>query len=147
MNRIIASAIGLLQKLPQSFISLVGRLAIGLVFWSSGRTKVEGWNIFEVSDKTLFLFQEEYKVPLLKPEIAALMAQVAEHVFPVLLFVGLAARFSALALLGMTLVIEVFVYPYAYVVHATWAAILLMLVKHGAGAVSLDSLIKRSRHA
>lgn len=147
MNRLINGLIGLFQKLPQSLISLLGRLAIGLVFWNSGRTKVEGWNIFEVSDKTLFLFREEYQVPLLKPEVAALLAQAAEHVFPVLLFAGLATRFSALALLGMTLVIEIFVYPYAYVVHGMWAAILLMLIKYGAGAVSLDNLIGRNRQA
>lgn len=147
MNRLIDGLIGLFQKLPQSFISLLGRLAIGLVFWNSGRTKVDGWNIFQVNDKTLFLFQEEYKVPLLAPEFAALMAQIAEHVFPALLFVGLATRFSALALLGMTLVIQIFVYPNAYVVHGTWAAILLMLIRYGAGAVSLDRLIKRNRGA
>lgn len=143
MNRLVFSLIGLFEKLPQSLLALPGRLAIGLVFWNSGRTKVDGWNIFHVNDKTLFLFQEEYKVPLLKPELAALMAQIAEHVFPVLLIVGLATRFSALALFGMTLVIAIFVYPEAYVIHGTWATVLLMLVKYGPGKIALDHLIAR----
>ena len=143
MTRLISGLIGLCEKLPHSLLALLGRLAIGLVFWNSGRTKVEGWDIFHVSDKTLFLFQEEYKVPFLTPEVSALMAQMAEHVFPVLLFVGLATRVSALALFGMTLVIGVFVYPEAYVMHGTWAAVLLMLVKYGPGKISLDHLIAR----
>lgn len=143
MNGLIRGLISLFQKLPQSLIALLGRLSIGLVFWNSGRTKADGWDIFHVSDKTRFLFQEEYKVPLLPPETAALMAQMAEHVFPVLLFAGLATRFSALALFGMTLVIGIFVYPGAYVVHGTWATILLMLMRYGPGKFSLDHLIAR----
>lgn len=82
-------------------------------------------------------------MPLLKPEIAALMAQLAEHIFPALLFIGLATRFSALALFAMTLVIGIFVYPEAYVLHGIWAAVLLMLVKYGPGEISLDHLIAR----
>ncbi|WP_373502326.1 DoxX family protein [Aestuariivirga sp.] len=143
MTRLIDALLNLLAKIPHSIIGLIGRLSIGLVFWNSGRTKVDGWNIFHVNDKTLFLFQNEYKVPLLPPELAALSAQVAEHVLPVLLFVGLATRFSALGLLIMTLVIEIFVYPGAYVLHGTWAAVLLMLIKYGPGKLSLDHLIYR----
>lgn len=143
MNRLIYSLINLFNMLPQSLLSLLGRLAIGLVFWKSGRTKVDGWDILHVSDKTLFLFKEEYKVPFIAPELAALMAQLAEHIFPVLLFAGLASRFSALALFAMTLVIAIFVYPEAYVIHGTWAAVLLMLVKYGPGKISLDHLIAR----
>jgi len=143
MNRIAARFIDLCEKIPYWLLALIGRLAIGLVFWNSGRSKVDGWNLFRVNEKTLFLFQEEYKVPVLNPEFAALMAQLAEHVFPVLLFIGLATRLSALALLGMTLVIGIFVYPEAYVTHGLWAAVLLMLVKFGPGAVSLDHLIAR----
>jgi putative oxidoreductase len=93
----------------------------------------------------LFLFEQEYKVPLLSPWLAALLAQLAEHVFPVLIILGLATRFSALALLGMTLVIQIFVYPNAYVTHATWAAILLMLIKFGPGLVSIDALLKSTQ--
>lgn len=143
MTRLMAGFIALCENLPYWFLGLLGRLAIGLVFWNSGRTKVDGWNLFQVNDKTLFLFQEEYKVPFLKPELAALMGQIAEHVFPALLFIGLATRFSALALFGMTLVIAIFVYPEAYVTHGLWAAVLLMLIKFGPGVISLDHLIAR----
>lgn len=143
MDRIIRGIVDLFSSIPHALIGLVGRLSIGLVFWNSGRTKVDGWNIFAVNDKTRFLFQEEYKVPLLSPELAALMAQVAEHVLPVLLFVGLATRLSAFGLLCMTLVIQIFVYPNAYVLHGTWAAILLMLMRYGPGSISLDHLIGR----
>ncbi len=143
MNRLASAFVRLCEKLPYALIALVGRLAIGLVFWNSGRSKVAGWDLLSVNDKTLFLFQEEYRVPFLQPEFAALMAQIAEHVFPVLLFVGLATRLSALALFGMTLVIAIFVYPEAYVTHGLWAAVLLMLVKFGPGEISLDHLIFR----
>lgn len=143
MTRLINGLIGILARLPYSIIALIGRLAIGLVFWNSGRTKVEGWNIFQVSDKTLFLFKEEYKLPFVPPELAALSAQIAEHTLSALIIVGLATRFSALGLFVMTMVIEIFVYPQAYVMHGTWAAILLMLVKFGPGALSLDHLISK----
>lgn len=143
MKRLVDGLISLMTRLPYAVIGLIGRAAIGLVFWNSGRTKVDGWNIFAVNDKTLFLFTEEYKLPVVPPGLAALGAQVAEHVLPVLLIVGLATRFSALGLLVMTLVIQIFVYPHAYVLHGTWAAILLMLMKFGPGALSLDHLIRR----
>ena len=139
------SLIGLMNFIPYWLTALVARLAIGLVFWNSGRTKVEGWNIFEVSEKTKFLFEQEYMLPLLPPELAALLAQVAEHVLPVFIILGLGTRFAALGLLAMTMVIEVFVYPQAYVQHGTWAAILLMLASQGAGKLSLDALLGHER--
>lgn len=143
MTRVFGLLDDILARIPHALVGLIGRLAIGLVFWNSGRAKVKGWNIFDVSDSTLFLFREEYKLPVIAPEIAALAAQVAEHVLPVLLILGLATRFSALGLLIMTLVIQIFVYPNAYVVHGTWAAVLLMLMKYGPGQISLDHLLKR----
>ena len=143
MTRLIDGLISLMARIPYSPLALLARLAIGLVFWNSGRTKVDGWNIFRVNDKTLFLFTEEYKVPFVPPGVSALMAQMAEHILPILLVLGLATRFSALGLLAMTLVIQIFVYPGSYVVHGTWAAILLMLIKFGPGALSLDHLIRR----
>jgi putative oxidoreductase len=121
---------------PHSLLALVNRVAIAAIFWLSARTKVEGW--FTVSDSAYLLFREEYKLPLLPPELAAHMATVAEHVFPILLVLGLFTRLSALALLGMTLVIQVFVYPDAWPTHLSWAGLMLYLVGRGAGNVSLD---------
>lgn len=143
MRRLIAAAIRAMEGVPHALIALIGRISIGLTFWNSGRTKVDGWNLLTVNDKTLFLFREEYKVPLLPPELAALAAQIAEHVFPVLLVIGLASRFSALALLIMTLVIQTFVYPQAWPEHLLWASILVFILTRGPGALSFDHLIER----
>lgn len=143
MGRLFFEINFFLSRFPHTLIALVGRLAIGLVFWKSARTKVHGWNIFDVSDTTLELFRSEYHLPYIRPEHAALAAQVAEHVLSVGLIVGLATRISALGLLIMTLVIEIFVYPDAYVLHGTWAAVLLMLMKYGPGKFSLDHMISR----
>lgn len=121
---------------PHSLLALVHRVALAAIFWLSARTKVEGW--FTISDSAYALFREEYRLPLLRPELAAQMATVAEHVFPVLLVLGLFTRLSALALLGMTLVIQVFVYPDAWPTHLSWAGLMLYLAGRGAGDVSLD---------
>jgi putative oxidoreductase len=143
MIQAIRKAIRYMEMLPYSLLSLLGRFAVGLVFWNSARTKVQGWDLFGVNENTLTLFQEEYKLPIISPEFAALLAQLSEHIFSVLIIIGLATRFSALALLGMTLVIEIFVYPEAYVVHGTWAAILIMLIKFGPGKISLDQIVSK----
>ena len=84
-------------------------MGIGVIFFLSGRTKVEGW--LTVTDGTYTLFRDEYKLPLIPVEIAAHAAVWAEHALPLLLLLGLFTRLSALALLGMTLVIHLFVYP------------------------------------
>ena len=152
MNNLIIRAIGLMEKIPHSLIAFIARFSIAAVFWKSGQTKVEGLAIDlidgtvqlgwpRLADSTIPLFQSEYHVPLLSPEIAAHMAAFAEHFFPVLILIGFATRFSALALLGMTLVIEVFVYPDAYPTHGTWAAVLLYLMATGPGRLSIDHLI------
>ena len=117
-------------------IALVARFGIAGVFWQSGRTKVEGW--LTVSDNTVALFADEYRVPLLPPDLAAHLAAYAEHLFPILLVLGLLTRASALALLGMTAVIEIFVYPLAWPTHLVWAAALLYLAGRGAGRYSID---------
>jgi len=117
-------------------LALASRFGIAGVFWLSGRTKVEGW--LSVSENAVALFEDEYKVPVLSPELAAHLAAYAEHLFPVLLVLGLATRVSALALLGMTAVIQVFVYPLAWPTHLVWAAALLYLAARGAGRLSVD---------
>jgi putative oxidoreductase len=97
---------------------------------------VEG--LFTIKAATYQLFEYEYALPLIPPEAAARMATVSEHLFPLLLVLGLCTRLSALALLGMTAVIQLFVYPSAWPTHLSWAALLLPLVARGAGAISLD---------
>ncbi len=119
-----------------SVLALAARVGVGSVFFLSGRTKVDG--LLTVNESAVTLFQEEYKVPLLPPEIAAHMAAYAEHLLPLLLFAGLATRLSALGLLGMTAVIQVFVYPDAWPTHLTWAVPLLYLAGRGAGPLSAD---------
>jgi len=121
-----------------SLLALVARVAIAAVFFLSGRTKVTGF--LTIKDGTYVLFEQEYKIPLVPPEIAAHMAAYAEHFFPLLLILGLFTRSAALGLLGMTTVIEIFVYPDAWPTHLTWAGLLLFLVARGAGAISLDRL-------
>ncbi|WP_395604002.1 DoxX family protein [Pseudomonas sp. B21128] len=154
MNNLIIRAIALLEKIPHSLIALLARFSIAAVFWKSGQTKVEGLAIDlidgtfhlgwpRLAGSTIPLFESEYHVPLLSPKIAAHMAAFAEHFFPVLILIGFATRFSALALLGMTLTIQLFVYPDAYPTHGTWAAVLLYLMATGPGKLSIDHLIAR----
>jgi putative oxidoreductase len=126
--------------LPLWALSLIVRVGIASVFFLSGRTKVEG--ALTVTDGTYFLFAEEYRVPLIPSDLAAQAATYAEHLFPILLVLGLATRLSALALLGMTLTIQLFVYPAAWSTHLVWAGLLLYIVRFGAGPISLDRLLK-----
>lgn len=146
------------ERIPHSAIALLARFSIAAVFWKSGQTKIEGlaidlidgqWQLGwpRLSDSAVELFRSEYRLPLLPPELAAYLAAFAEHLFPLLLLIGLATRFSALALLGMTAVIQFLVYPGAYPTHGTWAAVLLYLMVYGPGTVSIDHLIaRRCRH-
>jgi putative oxidoreductase len=128
----------LTSLISHGLLALAARVSLGAIFFLSGRTKVEG--VLSVSDSAYTLFRDDYKVPLLPPEVAAHMATYAEHLFPILLVLGLCTRLSALALLGMTAVIQVFVYPDAWPTHLSWAALLLYLIGRGAGPASLDRL-------
>lgn len=132
-----------LQAPLQDVLLLVARIFPGAVFWQSGRTKVDGW---QLNDTALYLFQEEYRLPLIDPVIAAALATIGEHLLPVMLLLGLATRLGALGLLLMTLVIQLLVYPSAWATHGTWAVPLLLLLLHGGGRLSLDHLISRWLH-
>jgi putative oxidoreductase len=127
----------LTRAIPDTLLALCARLALAAIFFISGRTKVVGW--LSVTDGTLALFRDEYRVPLLAPDVAAHLAAYAEHVLPVLLALGLLTRLSALGLLAMTGVIQLFVYPDAWPTHLSWAALALYLAGRGGGRLSLDS--------
>jgi putative oxidoreductase len=130
----IADRLG--AMLGDSLLVLVARLSIAAIFLMSGRTKVSGF--LTITPSTYELFRTEYALPLVTPELAAHLATYSEHLFPLLLVLGLFSRLSALALLGMTFVIEVFVYPDAWATHLSWAGLLLLIVARGGGAISLD---------
>lgn len=127
------------RLLPPSLLLLVARLGIAAIFFLSGRTKVEGW--LTITDSTYELFRTDYALPLAPPVVAAHLATYSEHLFPILLVLGLFTRPAALALLGMTTVIEIFVYPDAWPTHLSWAGLLLPLIAAGPGAWSIDRLL------
>lgn len=130
----------------ESLTLLFVRISLAGIFWRSGRTKVDEGSWLSVSDTAKFLFQEEYKGVPLPPDLAAYMATYAEHLFPILLVIGLFTRLSALALLGMTLVIQIFVYPEAWwSVHMIWVALALVLIVRGGGQLSLDTLLTKAK--
>jgi putative oxidoreductase len=126
------------RLLPQALLLLLARVGIAAVFFLSGRTKVQGW--LTIKPFTYELFRTEYRLPLISAELAAPLATYAEHLLPLLLVLGLGTRYAALALLGMTAVIEIFVYPNAWPTHLLWTAVLLPLIAHGGGDWSLDRI-------
>ena len=134
------AAAKLTRLVPDDLLALASRLSIAGIFFLSGRTKVEG--LLTVTDSAYELFRTEYKLPLVPPELAAHLAAYAEHLFPLLLVLGLFTRLSALSLLGMTLVIQLFVYPSAWATHLSWAALLLYLAGRGGGRLALDRLLR-----
>lgn len=125
------------RLLPDAVLLLAARLSLAGIFWRSGRTKVEG--LFTISDSAVSLFAEEYQLPLLDPAVAATLAAVAEHALPILLALGLCTRYAAAGLLGMTLVIQIFVYPDAWPTHLSWMALLALNLAKGPGPLSLDA--------
>lgn len=128
----------LFSRIPNDVVALALRVFPAMVFFQSGRTKVDG--VFSIKESTWFLFEHEYALPLIPSDLAAVLATVAEHVLPILLILGLATRLSAFGLLAMTAVIQIFVYPAAWITHGLWAAALLAVVAQGPGALSLDRL-------
>ncbi len=136
MTAAASRALGWLDRFPYAVLAVVLRLAVAEVFWSSGQSKLLSWST------TVALFKQEYRVPLLPPELAAYLAATIELTTPVLLVLGLLVRPAAAVLLGMTAVIEIFVYPDAWPTHLQWAAMLLVLLTRGAGALSIDRAIR-----
>ncbi|MVZ97109.1 DoxX family protein [Sphingorhabdus sp. IMCC26285] len=142
-HRIVAM---LSSMFAESAMLLFVRFSLAGIFWRSGRTKVEDGSWLSVSDTAKFLFKEEYSNVPLPPELASYLATYAEHLFPALLVIGLLTRVSALALLGMTMVIQIFVYPEAWwSVHMIWVALALVLIVRGGGKFSADAILTRSK--
>ncbi len=133
----VSCILGLLERFPVAIPQVLFRAAMALIFWRSGQTKLANW------DLTVQLFQNEYRVPVLPSELAALLATGVELAGPVLLVAGLATRLSAAAMLAMTLVIQLFVYPQSYPDHLLWAGPLVYLVLRGPGVLSADHFIRR----
>jgi len=126
-----------LEAMPYSLLAIPLRFGVAWIFWSSAQVKLINWQ------RTIELFADEYRVPLLPPGIAAVMALSIELACPILLVLGLFTRLAVLVLLGMTAVIQIFVYPEAWPTHLQWAAMMLVLLCRGAGAFSLDRLLWR----
>jgi putative oxidoreductase len=128
----LADLVTRLERFPMSVLQLLFRISIAAVFWNSGLTKIASWQ------STVVLFRDEYRVPVLPPEVAAALAASVELTCPVLLVLGLATRLATLPMLGMTFVIEAFVYPEDWIEHLTWASLLLFILTRGPGPISLD---------
>ena len=126
-----------LEAVPYAVLALLLRFAVAWIFWSSAQVKLLNW------DRAVEQFADEFKVPLLPPDVAASLALAIEIACPVLLVLGLFTRFAVLVLLGMTLVIEIFVYPEAWPTHLQWTAMMLVLLSRGAGTLSADHLLWR----
>ncbi|MDI9332463.1 MAG: DoxX family protein [Alphaproteobacteria bacterium] len=124
----------------EDLVAICSRISLAAIFWQSGRTKVS--NYLTVTESAVELFEQEYKLPFIPPEWAAHMAAYSEHLFPILLILGLFTRLTALGMLGMTAVIQIFVYPMAWPTHLSWAALMLYLVFNGAGRFSIDRFVR-----
>lgn len=142
-DRAVALASG---RIPEGLMLLFVRVTLAGIFWRSGETKIAEGSWFTISDNTYVLFETEYSGVPLPSHVAAVAATVSEHLFPVLLVVGLFTRLSALALLGMTMVIQIFVYPDAWwTEHSLWVALALTLIVRGGGALSADAPLAKVR--
>lgn len=134
---LVGHVIRWLDCIPYALLAIPLRLAVATVFWNSAQSHLANW------DTTLYMFETDYALPFLPPVAAAYMAVAIEITTPILLVLGLLTRAAVLVLLGMTTVIEVFVYPEAWPTHIQWAAMLFVLLARGPGTFSLDWLIRR----
>ncbi len=145
MTALIRSINAMFDRIPEDVVALALRIFPAMVFFQSGRTKVEG--LFTIKDSTWYLFENEYALPWIPYELAAVLGTVAEHALPILLILGLFTRFAALGLLVMTLVIQTFVYPDAWITHGLWGATFLAVIAHGPGRLSLDQILGLDKSA
>jgi len=149
MKTLINKIERLMSRLPQELLTIVARFAIASVFWRSAQTKVAGgefmgqkWQFYNLTDSTFMLFEYEYALPIIPPDIAAYLATLGEFFLALMILFGVLTRLSAIGLLTMTLVIQCLVYPDAWPTHILWLMPLLYLIKHGGGRLSVDNLIK-----
>lgn len=140
MHTLISTSAGIFSGIPHSLTALLARLVMALVFFNSWLTKVD-LQALAIKPATFFLFANEYQLPVIPSTLATYITVVAEIVFPALLLLGLFTRYAALGMLTMTLVIQIFVYPNAYVMHGLWAVALLFIMAHGPGRLSLDHVL------
>lgn len=140
MRALVTAGANLFGAIPHSLLALLARLVMAVIFFKSWLTKVD-LATFSIKPATFFLFANEYKLPLLPSDLSAYLTVVAELVLPILLVLGLFTRYAAAAMLMMTLVIQIFVYPNAYTTHGLWAVALLGIMKYGAGPLSLDHML------
>ena len=140
MIELIKRVVRLYEKIPLDVVALAARFAVGLVFFKSGLTKIDG---FSIKPSTFFLFENEYSVPFMPPVMSAYVGTLSELILPILLWIGLGTRISATMLLGMTAVIQIFNYPNAYSIHALWAVSLLYLMVKGPGVLSVDHFLRK----
>lgn len=142
LSKTLTAPVAVFDNIPSDLVQLALRGGLAGIFWSSARTRVDG--LLTVSDNTYFLFEEEYRLPLITPDLAAQLATYAEHLLPVMLVLGIGSRFAALGLFIMTLTIQLFVYPDAFLsTHFGWFALALAIIARGPGRVSIDHLIAR----
>ncbi|MFB0914643.1 MAG: DoxX family protein [Burkholderiaceae bacterium] len=134
-----ASRAALAGAVPHSVIALLARIAMGSTFWLSARTKVDG--LLTLKDSTFFLFENEYALPVLPVNVAAYLATYSEHLFALMLFVGLGSRLGVAGMLAITAVIQLLVYPSAWPTHLGWAVLLLVIIAQGPGKLSLDHVL------
>ena len=134
--RFLADVLHTLDRAPSWPYQIFFRIGLAFLFGYSGWNKLTGW------PTTLRLFRDVYQVPLLPPGTAAVLATAIEITLPFLFLLGLCTRLAAAAAFGMTLVIQLFVLPKGYHVHALWLGPILYLLLRGPGLLSLDHVIR-----
>ncbi len=128
----------------KDFVLLWARTWIAKIFYDSGRTKA-GESYWEINSFQGTLFEEEYGITYVDPELAAQLALYAETILPIMVLLGVASRLGALGLIGMTLFIQFFVYPLHFTDHATWLAALGMILCMGPGKLSVDHFFTKTK--